>query len=86
MSFDSHGWNIEGSIRFDSKIESMKVEGDFAYLNLMRGERPIIDIFNPASPEIVGFHNISSWVSGIEEDNMRIYRKDGLRIEVAVPR
>jgi hypothetical protein len=86
VSLDPAGWSVEGSIRLDSKIEGMKVQGDFAYLDLKRGGAPIVDLFDPTSLEAVGIHGVTSWVRGIQEDDMRVYRKEGSRMEAAVPR
>ena len=86
VDLDPEGYSITGALRLDSRVTGLKVEDDFAYINLKRYGSPVIDLSDLTEPFIVGFHDMDYWVSGVHANHSRFYRKNGPRIEVAVIR
>jgi|GEM_PF-2675490 len=75
--------DIESSLRFSSIIEAVRQEADFAYLNLRNGTKPLIYVFDPSNPQIVGEHTVSDWTSGLESGDRKIYRMRKNFIDIA---
>ena len=77
------GFAVADSLGFDSKIDFLRKDGDFVYLELRRGGTPIVLVAEPASPTQVGEHSISAWVEGAVRQGDRIYRIQTNEIKVA---
>ena len=84
LDLRSSMFDIIGSLRFDSLIESIRMSQDHVYLNLRNGEKPIIFSSDGSFPEVVGEHNITQWVEGIEESAGKILRKAFNNVEIAI--
>lgn len=84
VDLDPDGYSVTGTMRFGSRITGLKVEDDFAYLNLRRHILPVVGLSDPAEPSIVGYHDLEQWVEGIQTGYTGFYRKRGPWIEIAV--
>jgi len=67
----------------------IRVENEIVYTNIDGGLTDAIDISNQMEPVSIGAHGVADWVAGIQtsySSGIRLFRKDGEAIEVAILR
>ena len=83
IKFSDEGMEIAGSLNFTSRIKALRLEGNYLYLNLENGNKPLVFLNVPQGMEIVGQHTVWDWAEGVESGDGKIYRMRRNFIDIA---
>jgi len=83
IRLDSEELRVMSSLRFDSKIEALRQEGEYIYLNLKDGSRPLVNVRDPADPQVAGEHTVADWTEGMFGVDGRMYKMRNNFIDIA---
>jgi hypothetical protein len=86
IRLDDEGLRVESSLRFDSRIEALRLEDNYVYLVLKDGSRPLVNVRDPADPRIAGEHGVADWTAGATGVDGRTCRMTRNFIEIAEAR